>query len=123
VRGSALNALGAIGKSQQPVTDRLLEALESPDKGDRQIAVFAEMTRRDTAALPALQRLADSDPLPNIARAARTAMEALRAPAPQVRPPGPQAVADELSPLRTRMSELEKENAELKARLDRLEKK
>ncbi len=123
VRLSALGALGPMGKGKQPVMDRLLEALEDADNGDRQTAIYAAMAHRDMAAIPALQRLADSDPLPNIARAARSAVEALRAPAPQSKPEGAAGASDELSPLRTRLSELEKENAELKARLDRLEKK
>jgi HEAT repeat protein len=123
VRLAALQNLGALGKGKQPVTDRLLAALSDPDKSDRQVAIFAVMSRRETAAIPALQLLADTDPLPNIARAARAAMESLRAPAPGPRAGGTPAAPDDLSALRTRLSELEKENNELKARIDRLEKK
>ena len=123
VRLGALQILGSLGKGKQPVTDRLLEALEDPDKGDRQTAIFAVMTRRETAAIPTLQRLADTDPLPNIARAARAAVDQLRMPAPAPGRAGAPAASEDFSALRTRLSELEKENAELKARLDRLEKK
>jgi len=115
VRQSALSAFGTLGKGKQPVSDRLLEALEDQEKGDRQAAVFALQQRRETSAIPALERLANTEPLPNIARAAQAVVQSLRLPAP--RP------ADELSALRNRLSELEKENAEMKARLDRLEKK
>jgi len=73
--------------------------------------------RRDRSAIPALQRLAETEGLPGIARFARSAVEAIQAPVPPSRPP------DELGTLRDRLAELEKENAELKARLDRLEKR
>jgi aminopeptidase N len=123
VRRGALQALGSLGKGKPPVSERLLESLNDPDKGDRQTAIFAVLTRRETAAIPALQRLADSDPLPNIARAARAAVDSLRLPAPGARAGGAPATSDDLSALRSRLFELEKENNELKARLDRLEKK
>jgi hypothetical protein len=119
VRLAALRAFGTLGKGKPPVSDRLLEALEDQEKGDRQEAVFALQQRRETAAIPALERLANAEPLPNIARAARAAVQSLRLPAS--RPAA--APTDDLSLLSTRLSELEKENAELKARLDRLEKK
>ena len=48
-------------------------------------------------------------------------MELLRAPAS--RAGGAPANSDDISSLRNRLAELEKENSELKARLDRLEKK
>jgi HEAT repeat protein len=121
VRQIALRAFGTFGKGKQPVTDRLLEALDDQEKGDRQTAVFALQQRRDSTTTAALERLANSESLPNIARAARAAAEALRAPARTI---GAAPVnTDELSSLRSRLSELEKENSELKARLDRLEKK
>jgi len=123
VRRGALQAFGSLGKGKQPVTDRLLDALNDPDKGDRQTAVFTVMSRRETAAIPDLQRLADSDPLPNIARGARSAVESLRSPGTTARPGGAPASSDDFSALKARLSELEKENNELKARLDRLEKK
>ena len=122
VRRGAFQALGSLGKGKQPVSDRLLDALNDPDKGDRQAAIFSILTRRETAAISALQRLADSEPLPNIARAARSALDSLRAPGPPAGAGGSPA-SDDFASLKTRLSELEKENNELKARLDRLEKK
>jgi aminopeptidase N len=116
VRLSALGGLGALGKGKQAVTDRLIEALDDPEKGDRQTAVFALRGRHDPAAIESLQRLAESEGLPNIAHAARDAVEAIRAPATPKAP-------DELTALRERLAALEKENSELKARIDRLEKK
>jgi len=121
VRQIALRAFGTFGKGKQPVTDRLLEALDDQEKGDRQSAVFALQQRRDSSIISALERLANSESLPNIAKAARAAAEALRAPARTIG--AAPANTDELSSLRSRLSELEKENSELKARLDRLEKK
>ena len=120
VRTGALLAFSALGKGKQQVTDRLLEALDDPEKSDRQAAIFALLSRRDAATLPALERVAASEPLPNIARAARAAVEQFRAPNSRG---GNTPAAEDLTPLRTRLSDLEKENAELKARLDRLEKK
>jgi len=121
VRQGALRAFGTLGKDNQTVSGRLLEALEDQEKGDRQAAVFALQQRREQAAIPALERLANAESLPNIARAARSAIESLRAPAS--RPAGGPANSDEISSLRNRLTELEKENSELKARIDRLEKK
>ena len=115
-----MRAFGTLGRGKQTVSDRLLEALDDQEKGDRQAAVFALQQRRDRAAIPALERLANVEPLPNIARSARNAVESLRAPASP--PAGAPSGSDEISSLRNRLSELEKENSELKTRLDRLEK-
>jgi aminopeptidase N len=112
VRTAALAAFGSVGKGKENVTDLLIETLNSPEKGDRQAAIIALRQRKDASAVGPLERLAASEPLPNIARAARNTADALKAPA------GP----NEIDPLRTRLSELEKENQELKGRLDRLEK-
>jgi hypothetical protein len=89
--------------------------LDDADKGDRQAAIFAVLAMRETSAIPALQRIADSDPLPNLARAAQSAVASLKAP--------PATPGADLSALRNRLAEIEKENGELKARIDRLEKK
>ncbi|HEY2014831.1 MAG TPA: HEAT repeat domain-containing protein, partial [Bryobacteraceae bacterium] len=117
VRQAALRAFGKLGKGKPAVTDRLLEALEDQEKGDRQSAVYALQQRRETQTIAALERAANAEPLPNIAQAARSAVESMR------RPAGAPANSDEMSSLRNRLAELEKENQELKARLDRLEKK
>ncbi|MBZ5620482.1 MAG: HEAT repeat domain-containing protein [Acidobacteriia bacterium] len=122
MRLGALRALGSLGKGKQPVTDRLWEALRDPDKADRQTAIFSVLARRETAAIPDLQRLAETEPLPNMARSARAALDSLRAPTPPSRAGEAPAGSDDLPSLRNRLSELEKENNELKARLDRLEK-
>jgi aminopeptidase N len=119
VRQNALRALAAVGKGRQDVMDRLLQALdEETERGDRQTAIFALMQRGDRSAIAPLERVADSDPMPNIANAARSAVNALRG----ARPDAP-AAGEDLTALRNRLSQLEKENAELKARLDRLEKR
>jgi aminopeptidase N len=115
VRQSALGALATVGKGKQEITDRLVAALEDQEKGDRQTAVFALMTRKDRTAIPALQQLAGSEALPGIARAAHNAIEAVDAPKAPAKPP------DELDTLRERLAELEKENKALKARLEKLE--
>ncbi len=119
VRTRTLDAFAVLGKGKQEVTDRLLEALDDPAGGDRHTAIFAFERRKETSAIPALERLAAAEGQPNIARAAHNAAEALRAPVT----PAANSSADNLSPLRDRIAELEKENKELKARLDRLEKK
>ncbi len=113
VRQGALRAFGSLGKGKREVTDRLLEALEDPEKGDRSAAVSALARRKEEATIPALERLAAAEGLPNIAAAAKAAVEAIRAPAGAI----------DLAPLRSRITDLEKENAELKARMDRLEKR
>jgi aminopeptidase N len=123
VRWAALRAFGALGKGRQDVSDRLLEALDSPEKGDRQAAVSSLQRRRETAALPALERLAATEALPGIRRSARAAADSLRAAEAPARPAVSGAPsAGDLTSLRNRVSELEKENKELKARIDRLEK-
>jgi aminopeptidase N len=121
VRQTALRAFGSLGKGKQAVTDRLLQALHDPDKNDRGAAIFALQQRRETSAVQPLEQLAQSEALPNLARAARAAADSIRTPAASSRPPA--AGTDELGPLRNRIAELEKENGELKARLDRLERK
>jgi aminopeptidase N len=74
VRQSALQAFSNMGKGKTTVTDRLIEALEGPD---RQIAIAALAARKDTAAIPQLRRLADTEAIPSIARSARSAMETI----------------------------------------------
>ena len=121
VRRSALRAFGNVGKGNQGVTDALLAALhEQSETGDRQAAIFALQQRKETAAVAELQRLAASEPQPNIARAARAAVESINAPA---RAASPAATQGDLDALRARMAELEKENRELKARFEQMEKK
>jgi aminopeptidase N len=121
VRQTALRSFGTLGKGKANVTERLIEGLNDQEKGDRQAAIFALQQRRDSAAIAPLERLANAEALPNIARAARNAAEAIRAPARITG--GTPASSDDLSSLRGRLTELERENSELKARLDRLEKK
>lgn len=118
VRQGALRAFATLGSGKPPVLDRLLEALHDQEKGDRSAAVMTLRQRRETAAIVPLERLAASEGLPDIAGAARAAVESLRSPRPAARP----AASDDLSTLRSRIAELEKENSELKARVDRLEK-
>ncbi len=118
VRQNALRAFATVGKGRQDVTDRLLQALdETTEKGDRQAAVFALMQRGDRSAIPSLERVASADPMPHIANAAQSAINALRSGRSE-----PSAATDDFAALRSRLTQLEKENAELKARLDRLEK-
>ncbi|SPE28974.1 putative Membrane alanyl aminopeptidase [Candidatus Sulfopaludibacter sp. SbA3] len=113
---TALRGLTSAGKGNHAVTDRLIEALnEGGAAGDRQAAIQVLRMRRDTAALPALDRIAASDALPSIARAAQSAADAIR------RPAG--APSEDLTALRNRLAQVEKENADLKARIERLEKK
>jgi hypothetical protein len=64
-----------VGKGKAEVTQRLIEAL---DGQDRQVAVMALAQRKDAAAIPQLQRLADTEALPGIARAARAAVEGMK---------------------------------------------
>jgi aminopeptidase N len=75
VRQSALGAFLRVGKGKTEVTDRLIEALEGQE---RQIAAMALGQRKDTAALPQLQRMADTEALPGVARAAQSAIEAIK---------------------------------------------
>jgi HEAT repeat protein len=123
VRSAALIAFSVLGKGKREVTDRLLEALESPEKRDVQMAIMAIRLRRDAAAIPALERLAATDALPRIARAARSAADSLRSGGPAAARPAAAPAGDGVMVLSNRLSELEKENAELKARVERLEKK
>jgi uncharacterized protein YceH (UPF0502 family) len=107
-----------LGIGNRAVTDRLIEALD--DGSGTQMALISLRTRGDAAALPALDRIAASDALPGIVRQAQSAAEAIRRPANAARPPAAAPATDEL---RTRLTQLERENAELKSRIDRLEKK
>ena len=96
-----------------------LAALNDQEKGDRMAAISALQARRDVSAIPALERFANSDALPNEVRFARATIEILRS----ANAPKAPAPADDLTQVRNRLAELEKENAELKARLERLEKR
>src|SRR5262249_6714073 len=75
VRSAALSAFATIGKGKQEVTDRLLAALQ---EDNRVVAMNVLGERHDTAALAALQRIGDTDPIPSIARSARAAIAAIR---------------------------------------------
>lgn len=115
VRRNALLALARLGKGKEEATNRLLQALdEENEPGDRRAAAFAFRQRGDRAALPALEKLAASDPAPWVAAAARAAVDAIQSSG---------AGTDPVGQLRERLTQLEKENSELKTRLDRLEKK
>ncbi|MGA2197635.1 MAG: HEAT repeat domain-containing protein, partial [Bryobacteraceae bacterium] len=116
IRQNALRALGTLGKGKPEVTDRLMAALHDSTAGDRVSGIIGLQRRRETSAIPALEQVATSEGVPNVARAARAAVEALRTPAASAEPSN----ADEL---RNRIAALEKENQDLKARLDKLEKK
>ena len=113
VRTAALRGLGGLGKNDPKVGARLIEALDDPEKGDRLAGIAALEIRRDKSTVEALERLAASEPLPNIAAAARRAAASI----------GTASAAGDLSSLRGRVAELEKENRELKARIDRLERR
>jgi aminopeptidase N len=121
VRTAALRGLGGLGRGQAAVKDRLMAALGDPEKGDRMAAVAAFSARRDPSTAEALERFAASEPLPNIAAAARRAVESIRSASGSKTPTAGPAL--DLSSLRGRVAELEKENSELKARIDRLEKR
>jgi HEAT repeat protein len=75
VRQSALAAFITVGKGKTEVTDRLIEALQGQE---RQTAAMALGQRKDTAAIPELQRMADTEALPGVARAAQSAIEAIK---------------------------------------------
>jgi HEAT repeat protein len=75
VRQVAFFAFFNLGKGKQEVTDRLIEAL---DGQDRQMAAMALGRRKDRAAIPQLQRLADTEALPGVVRAARAAIDAMK---------------------------------------------
>jgi aminopeptidase N len=111
VRQSALSALATLGQGKDAVRERLLNALQDPDKGDRATAVFALQRRREMAAIEPLERLSESEALPNIARAARNAVQVLR------------GQGDQQGRMQKRIAELEKENADLKSRIESLEKR
>ena len=117
IRQNALRALGTLGKGKPEVTDRLMAALHDATAGDRTAGIIALQLRRETSAIPALEQMAASEGVPNVARAARAAVDSLRSSAA---PPAAPSNADEL---RNRIAALEKENQDLKARLDKLEKK
>ena len=117
IRQNALRALGTLGKGKPEVTDRLMAALHDATAGDRNAGIIGLQRRRETSAIPALEQMAASEGVPNVARAARVAVDALRTPAT---PPAEPSNADDL---RNRIAALEKENQDLKARLDKLEKK
>jgi HEAT repeat protein len=77
IRQAALSAFSTIGKDKKDVTDRLIAALDGPD---RMAAMSALGARREVSAVPLLQRIADTEVLPGVVRAARAAIEAIRAP-------------------------------------------
>ncbi len=120
VRTAALRGLGGLAKGKAKVGARLIEALDDPEKGDRMAGIAALEIRRDPSTVEALKRFAASEPLPNIAAAARRAAASIGAASASGTAP---AAAGDLSSLRGRVAELEKENSELKARIDRLEKR
>ena len=76
VRQAALYAFAVVGKKNQAVTDRLMEALEY--EPDRTAAIQVLRARGETAALPILDRIAASDALPGVVRQAQSAAEAIR---------------------------------------------
>jgi aminopeptidase N len=75
VRQVALAAFGTVGKGKPEVTQRLIEALAGQD---RQIAVMMLGQRKDTTAIPQLQRMADTEAIPGLARSARSAIEGMK---------------------------------------------
>ena len=120
IRQTALRSFGTLGRNNHDVTGRLIEALDDDSPaGDKQSAMQSLAARRDTAALPLLDRIAASDTQPNVARIAAMVAAQIRRP-PNAAAPRP---PDDLTALRTRLADVEKENAELKARIERLEKK
>ena len=82
-----------------------------PIRATGSTAVFALQRRRETAAIEPLERLAESEALPNIARAARNAVQVLR------------GQGDSQAEMQKRITELGKENADLKSRIESLEKR
>ena len=75
VRQSALAAFFTVGKGKAEVTERLIAALGGQD---RQLAAVALGQRKDTSAIPQLERLADTEEIPGIARTARAAVEGMK---------------------------------------------
>ncbi len=119
IRQTALRSFGTLGRNNRAVSDRLMEALDDDSPaGDKQSAMQSLAARRDMAALPALDRIAGSTAQPNIARLAGSVAAQIRRPSTAAPRP-----SDDLTALRTRLTAVEKENAELKARGERLEKK
>ncbi|HWD00740.1 MAG TPA: M1 family aminopeptidase [Candidatus Sulfopaludibacter sp.] len=76
VRVAALFAFAALGKNNQAVTDRLIEAVDY--EPDRVTAIQTLRVRGDAAALPILDRIATSDGLPGVVHLAQVAAEAIR---------------------------------------------
>ena len=123
VRQTALRAFNTVGVHNKAVNARLTAMLEDEEETDRPIVLQVLAARRDPDVLPVLDRIAAAG-LPNISDRARAIADAIRRPpnsptAPNARP----ATPDEMTALGRRLAELEKENTELKTRLDRLEKK
>jgi aminopeptidase N len=77
VRHTALQAFGELGKGQQLVLDRLLEALNDDDKVDRLTAIAVLAKRKEESARGPLQHLAETEALPGVAHAARLALASI----------------------------------------------
>ena len=93
IRQTALRSFGTLGRNNRDVAGRLMEALDDDSPaGDKQSAMQSLATRRDTAALPVLDRIAASDTQPNVARIAGMVAAQIR------RPPMPRHARPTISP-------------------------
>ncbi|MFQ5816846.1 MAG: M1 family aminopeptidase [Terriglobia bacterium] len=118
VRLAAINALGRSGRGNAKVRTHLVKLLDDPYYRVRAVAVSALRQRRERAAVPALEALIRNEWHDRVARSARRAIEEIQKPA--------RAAASgttNLTKLRQRLAELEKENKELRERLKQLEKR
>ncbi|MFQ5927855.1 MAG: HEAT repeat domain-containing protein, partial [Terriglobia bacterium] len=118
VRLAAITALGRLGRGQAEVREHLVKLLDDPYHRVRGVAVGALRRRRERAAVPALEALLRTEWHEGAAGNARRAIEEIQKPA--------RAAASgegDVTKLRQRVAELEKENKELRERLKRLEKR
>ena len=117
VRAGAASALGLLGDRvesvKQAVLDRLIEMLSEPGFREGLTAISALRQLRDPRAIPALAELHAHAPDGRTRRMAYTALYRIR----QGR-----TSEEGLQSLRAQVEELSKQNAELRGRIDKLER-
>ena len=80
VRRTALQGFSTAGRNQKVVLDRLLDALHDQDKVDRLTAIQVLAVRKDAEAVEQIRQLIATEELPDVLRAAKSALQAITAP-------------------------------------------
>jgi HEAT repeat protein len=80
VRRTALQGFSIAGRNQKVVLDRLLDALHDDDKVDRLTAIQVLAVRKDPEAVEQIRQVIATEELPDVVRAAKSALETITAP-------------------------------------------